>query len=1097
MHAPTSAFRGLALWILASGGVLLINHGPAQAQSGTWTSLTSGDYNTATNWAGNQVASGAGNSADFSTLNLAGDVSVTLNNPLTIGNLLFGDTNTATGGSWELRTDNIATAIITLDNGAAKPNITVNPLVPATTFDDAFIAHSLAGTMGFNKLGAGTLTLGAGTTNSITGGINVEAGTLRLLGAVPVQAIVLADGTTLATDVTVRNGTVEPGASVTVRSTAAGTVGIGGIMGAGTGESMNLHILGAGRVDLQQDWTGFNNFTISGEDDGTQRGLRLNINDGGNSANGNLWQNAHLHLDNVNVFVRTNSFGNTIPIAELTGTATASLAGGNAGSAARYEIGSANTSSTFAGSINGAGGISINKVGTGTLTLSGAIVGDATNNSLAIAGTPARQGGVIRVSAGTLAILGATSIPGGFGTTLTTIDVLDGATFDVSGAAGTFATSALQKVQGSGTIRGNYNHAAGFIQPGDVGAPTAANEGNLSAGVTPTGGTINFNGNLQLNGGAIIYDMTLDPNTGNDLVRVTGTTTLTSGTIVPRFLAGVPTTGTYTVLTSDGGISGSATNITVNIPGRGTDPTPLVQGNSLVFTPLPGGDPLALRWRGNASGTWDIETTSNWVNPSNNADRFFDFDTVTFDDSATNFNVTIPASTFPRPDAILINNSTNAYVFTGAGAIIGPTGLTKTGSGNLTMQVANNFSGPASLAGGGTIDIGSFGSAFGTGTLEIDGVTIVGANTAAGGFANSSVTTVGSSTNVVRMDGTAGSGGAFNVPNLIGGGTLTLTSTVADKWYQLNSTTEFTGTMNLTGADGQTPMHVRLVANSPVAVLNMNDARVSARSGTGGGTSTFSFGELHGDDNTRLRAFEGGSPAVNAIWEIGAANTDSDFAGIIEDGAGSGGTTSVSHVSKVGTGTLTLSGLNTYTGDTTVQEGTLRITNSYLADMADVLIADGATLNLDFTGDDVIDSLYLNGVPQTPGLYGMGAMGASFFAGAGRLQVTTLGAELGIVGDYNSNGVVDAADYVVWRDSVGAAGLSNRDPIIMGAVGQADYDAWQANFGLSLAAGSAAGIANNAVPEPAGWILAVVAVLIVCARYATSPSGRGREVTSG
>jgi hypothetical protein len=182
--------------------------------------------------------------------------------------------------------------------------------------------------------------------------------------------------------------------------------------------------------------------------------------------------------------------------------------------------------------------------------------------------------------------------------------------------------------------------------------------------------------------------MSLNPNAGNDLVHVTGTTTLTSGTITPRFLEGVPTTGSYTVLTSDGGISGPATNITVNIPGRGTDPVPSIQGNSLVFIPLPGGEPLALQWRGNVSGAWDIETTANWVNPSNAADRFFDFDSVTFDDSATSFAVTIAASTFPRPDAITINNNTD-YSFTGAGAIVGPTGLTKTGTGRLTMQVNN------------------------------------------------------------------------------------------------------------------------------------------------------------------------------------------------------------------------------------------------------------------------------------------------------------------------------------------------------------------------------------------------------------------------
>jgi autotransporter-associated beta strand protein len=183
-------------------------------------------------------------------------------------------------------------------------------------------------------------------------------------------------------------------------------------------------------------------------------------------------------------------------------------------------------------------------------------------------------------------------------------------------------------------------------------------------------------------------------------------------------------------------------------------------------------------------------------------------------------------------------------------------------------------------------------------------------------------------------------------------------------------------------------------------------------------------------------------------------------------------TTSTSAVTKVGTGTLSLTGANTYTGNTTVEAGTLRITNAYLADAADVFIDAGAILNLDFGGDDVIDSLYLNGVPQNPGFYGMGAMGATFFAGAGRLQVTTLGPELGIDGDFNNNGVVDAADYVLWRDG----GPLENDPTP--GVQPADYDLWRANFGLT-AAGASASVGNQSVPEPAAWLVAMFAAITV------------------
>jgi hypothetical protein len=52
-----------------------------------------------------------------------------------------------------------------------------------------------------------------------------------------------------------------------------------------------------------------------------------------------------------------------------------------------------------------------------------------------------------------------------------------------------------------------------------------------------------------------------------------------------------------------------------------------------------------------------------------------------------------------------------------------------------------------------------------------------------------------------------------------------------------------------------------------------------------------------------------------------------------------------------------------------------------------------------------------------------------------------------LVADYNTDGKVGAADYTVWRDSVGAEGIANRDPGITGLVGDEDYDAWIANYG--------------------------------------------------
>src|SRR4051812_3760871 len=56
-----------------------------------------------------------------------------------------------------------------------------------------------------------------------------------------------------------------------------------------------------------------------------------------------------------------------------------------------------------------------------------------------------------------------------------------------------------------------------------------------------------------------------------------------------------------------------------------------------------------------------------------------------------------------------------------------------------------------------------------------------------------------------------------------------------------------------------------------------------------------------------------------------------------------------------------------------------------------------------------------------------------------------------IAGDYSGNGVIDAADYAIWRKSVGQATLNNRGTGIIGTVGQADYDYWRAHFGATAA----------------------------------------------
>jgi hypothetical protein len=83
----------------------------------------------------------------------------------------------------------------------------------------------------------------------------------------------------------------------------------------------------------------------------------------------------------------------------------------------------------------------------------------------------------------------------------------------------------------------------------------------------------------------------------------------------------------------------------------------------------------------------------------------------------------------------------------------------------------------------------------------------------------------------------------------------------------------------------------------------------------------------------------------------------------------------------------------------------------------------------------------------------------------------------GLDGDYNNNGTVDAADYVVWRNNAGTNNQLPNDPI-GGTIGTTHYDQWRSNFGAALGPAPAIG-----APEPLSCVLLAVGVVVI---------GRGR-----
>jgi hypothetical protein len=102
---------------------------------------------------------------------------------------------------------------------------------------------------------------------------------------------------------------------------------------------------------------------------------------------------------------------------------------------------------------------------------------------------------------------------------------------------------------------------------------------------------------------------------------------------------------------------------------------------------------------------------------------------------------------------------------------------------------------------------------------------------------------------------------------------------------------------------------------------------------------------------------------------------------------------------------------------------------------------------------------------------------------------STLLAHEQLLGDFNGDRVVDAADYTVWRDTEGmtgselaadAAGIGGMPD---GVVDQLDYDCWKANFGLSYSTENVMSGHASSVPESTAWAYLVSAQAGICRRF--------------
>jgi hypothetical protein len=144
--------------------------------------------------------------------------------------------------------------------------------------------------------------------------------------------------------------------------------------------------------------------------------------------------------------------------------------------------------------------------------------------------------------------------------------------------------------------------------------------------------------------------------------------------------------------------------------------------------------------------------------------------------------------------------------------------------------------------------------------------------------------------------------------------------------------------------------------------------------------------------------------------------------------------------------------------------------------------AGGTLVSLSFAG--AANSTSNSPDPNLGGLNSAGQLAFNFsIAGTSGIALWSE-AVTPVVGDYNHNGIVDAADYTVWRNSLGQVGTGlDADGNGNDEIDEGDYAVWKMHFGETSGGGSAAK-ANAAVPEPTATVLISWGAIAICGRRA-------------
>jgi fibronectin-binding autotransporter adhesin len=542
-------------------------------------------------------------------------------------------------------------------------------------------------------------------------------------------------------------------------------------------------------------------------------------------------------------------------------------------------------------------------------------------------------------------------------TVFSAITLNSGGTFDVSAYDQNASTFVLGAYNGypqtltAGRKNGQAADINGSLSLAGTGGATL----NVAGSGTP--GTLTITSNFIPASASLLFDLSTNATVAglgtNDLIVVGGNLDLSQGTAVVAInpLSGfmVQTNTPYTLIAYTGSLIGDASGLTVPAPSA------LVSAG-LVSTATPGVVqvtfyssgvlPANLLWQGNISQNWDVNTTSNWLNGATN-DYFVNGSSVTFNDSASQFSVTLAGHL--APSTVTVSNNVNNYTFSssGNGLLFGNCSLTKQGAAGLTMNGTNNTYSGGTVISAGTV-LWGVNNALGTGPgvlgdsnsgsspvnllLNSYGMTVANAimvtanGTGPATIGGASYDTINGPIAIQRdttilctnVLATSAYYSLYILGGLTGTGNVTVTGGGSVKWQ--TGPCSFAGNLNITQGNNPSPITNTTYLGLNATVSNMCNINVGTNTVLGF-IAQPPFNALNGSGLVGPGYNLSGSPSVN----IGNADGSGTFSGSFT-------TNALGYscgIVKNGSGTQILTGDNSRSsGSTTINAGVLAVNNT-------------------------------------------------------------------------------------------------------------------------------------------------------------------------